>query len=549
MDLEGETFPHESRESWVSANKTKLIIAGLAILVILILVTVVSFAIFAGESSDMDSMSGMDSMSDMDDMDDTATETASATVSASASPSPILSTQKRPNIIFMISDGFSPSSETFARTMNPDQPLLELDSMIVGTSRTYSSMSLITDSAAGATAYACGQKTYNGAIAVDPEEKPIATAMEAAKYQGMTTAIVTTSRITHATPASFSSHITWRDLEEEIALQQATLQKVDLLFGGGLQMYTEREDGLNLLQTMHDDSGYQTITTYDEFLGPLQMPVIGLFAEEHMDFELDRIRENPPSQPSLPEMVTRALGLLKENDNPFFLMIEGARIDMAGHNHDAYAHYLEIMQYQDSVAIVKKFVQENPNTYVVSVADHATGGISLGSSFYNGTYPDPYMWYPDNLKNQTASVEWISEYLHQQNDVALLNATVAEYCGIELSDKEYELIMHAYNNPNWGDQWKALRTVLGSVVSSRALVAWTTPGHVGVDVNLYSYGKRAEGFGGVMNNIDVGNFIWKEMGFLDDMATITAQLQDMILPPYPPAKAKFAGKGAYFGHN
>lgn len=127
------------------------------------------------------------------------------------------------------------------------------------------------------------------------------------------------------------------------------------------------------------------------------MPVVGLFAEEHMAYEIDRIHENPVSQPSLSEMTIKTLDLLKENDNPFFLLIEGARIDMAAHSHDAYAHYLEIMEYQSTISVVKDFVDKNPNTYVISVADHATGGISLGQSYYNGTYPDPYMWYPDQL--------------------------------------------------------------------------------------------------------------------------------------------------------
>jgi len=308
----------------------------------------------------------------------------------------------RPNIIFMISDGFSPASETFARTMSTagtsinNQTLLPLDTMHVGVVRTYSSSSLITDSAAGATAYSCGIKTYNNAIAVNDDVKAAATAMEAAKALGMTTAIVTTSRITHATPASFSSHMSDRDYEEEIAEQQATLQEVDLLFGGGLQKYTKREDGQNLLDVM-SQRGYQTITTLQEFQGELEMPVIGLFAEQHMDYEIDRIHMNPINQPSLPEMAVKALDLLEKNENPFFLLIEGARIDMAAHSHDAYTHYLEIMQYQETVAAVKAFVDQNPNTYVVSVADHATGGISLGQSYFNGTYPDPYLWLPSKL--------------------------------------------------------------------------------------------------------------------------------------------------------
>ena len=97
------------------------------------------------------------------------------------------------------------------------------------------------------------------------------------------------------------------------------------------------------------------------------------------------------------EMAVKALDLLKDKAEPFFLMIEGGRIDMAAHTHDAYSHYLEIMEYQSTVAAVKRYVDEHPNTYVISVADHATGGISTGQGLFNGSYPDPYMWYPELL--------------------------------------------------------------------------------------------------------------------------------------------------------
>ena len=127
--------------------------------------------------------------------------------------------------------------------------------------------------------------------------------------------------------------------------------------------------------------------------------MIGLFANQHLDYEVDRIQQNPKTQPSLSEMTAKALELLQAADEPFFLLVEGARIDMAGHNHDAYAHYLEIEEYQETVKLVKQFVSEEPNTYVVSVADHATGGITIGLALANGTYQDPYMWYPNNLLN------------------------------------------------------------------------------------------------------------------------------------------------------
>jgi len=411
----------------------------------------------------------------------------------------------------------------------------------VGSSRTYSSMSLVTDSAAGATAYACGKKTYNGAIAVDDNYKPLGTAMEAAKALGWTTAIVTTSRITHATPGSFSSHVSDREYEEDIAEQQATEQNVDILFGGGLQKFLHRTDGQDLFAVMNSRN-YTTVQTLAEFEGELSMPVIGLFAPEHMAYEVDRLQENPPTQPSLTQMVTKTLQMLKDNENAFFLLIEGARIDMAAHNHDAYAHYLEIMEYQATVEAVQAFVDENPNTYVVSVADHATGGISTGQSLLNGSYPDPYMWYPQNLLGQTMSTELMAEEI-MENGLDSMNATVKQYAGITLTDKEFQYITDMLAITD--NTSRELRTSIGTVISHRALVGWTTPGHTGVDVNLYAYGKRPSTMHGVRENIDVGNDLWNEIGLTDTMQEITTQLQNMTIPPPRNDPHTQAGKAAY----
>lgn len=318
-----------------------------------------------------------------------------------------------------------------------------------------------------------------------------------------------------------------RDYEEEIAEQQATMQEVDILFGGGLQKYQNREDGQNLFEVM-ENRGYQTIQTLSEFEAKLTMPVIGLFAEQHMSYEIDRIHQNPVQEPSLPEMTIKALDLLKENDNPFFMLIEGARIDMAAHAHDSYTHYLEIMQYQDTISLVKQFVDENPNTYVISVADHATGGISLGESFFNGTYPDPYMWYPDLLLGQIASTEIMAEMI-VENGFDTLNQTVLEYGNIMLTNEEFEYISAAMAVSE--NEERSLRTAIGTVIAARAKIGWTTPGHTGVDVNLYSYGLRPNGLRGVKQNIDVGNELWEEVGFISTMQQITEELKDMTFPP------------------
>ena len=273
------------------------------------------------------------------------------------------------------------------------------------------------------------------------------------------------------------------------------------------------------------------------------MPVIGLFAEQHMDYEIDRIQQNPKTQPSLAEMTTKALDLLEEADEPFFLLVEGARIDMAGHNHDAYAHYLEILEYQETVKLVKGWVDNNSNTYVVSVADHATGGITIGLALANGTYQEPYMWYPDNIRGvrpfpllslplclfkfiliiifqQTASTEIMSNLI-AANGIDTLNATVLQYSGLQLSDEQFSFIMAQYQLV---PEKKTLAHSIGTVLSARGLIAWTTPGHTGVDVNLYAYGKRPQEYGGVMNNIEVGNLLWKELGLNEQMSQITSSL-------------------------
>lgn len=104
-----------------------------------------------------------------------------------------------------------------------------------------------------------------------------------------------------------------------------------------------------------------------------------------------------------------------------------------------------------------------------------------------------------------------------------LNQTVLEYANIELTDKEYELLQYSINIAE--NEERVLRTVLGSIISSRAFIGWTTPGHTGVDVNLYSYGLRPAGLGGVIQNIEVGNLLWAEMDFIDTMNEITANLR------------------------
>eukprot|EP00002_Diphylleia_rotans_P011192 TRINITY_DN2219_c0_g1_i16.p1 TRINITY_DN2219_c0_g1~~TRINITY_DN2219_c0_g1_i16.p1 ORF type:complete len:297 (-),score=46.60 TRINITY_DN2219_c0_g1_i16:1304-2194(-) len=174
---------------------------------------------------------------------------------------PSIAKDRPRNLIMMVPDGFGPSSVTYGRLRSREfGRAFALDSILVGTSRTYSSDSLVTDSAAGATAFSCGIKTYNHAIAVDSLRRPCPTILEAAQAKGMKVGIVVTSRITHATPAAFSAHVPDRNMEEEIAQQQVS-HKIDVLFGGGAKFYKPslRSDGHDLIQEAKSIYGAQFV--------------------------------------------------------------------------------------------------------------------------------------------------------------------------------------------------------------------------------------------------------------------------------------------------
>ena len=439
----------------------------------------------------------------------------------------------------MISDGFGPASETFARSYHQVaggltyMDVLPLDTIHVGQSRTRSSNSLVTDSAAGATAFACGLKTYNGGIAVDADQTPCGTVLEAAKAQGYMTGLIATSRITHATPASFSSHVIDRDMENEIALHQIgeyTLgMNVDLLLGGGACHFLPnstngscRGDNRDLFQearrknfkTVVDREGFDALSN--------DLPILGLFTPDHMSYDIDR---DDKVEPSLLQMASKALSVLTSatsaSSKGFFVMIEGSRIDMAGHSNDPATHLRDILAYQDTVAMVKKYVDEHEGTVMISVADHETGGLTLARQL-SPEYPE-YLWYPAVLTNVTHSTRYLAEMITSE---AKTNTDVGPYIqstifqqGLGISDATAEELTAIKSNSH---TISTLDYLLADMVSRRAQVGWTTHGHSGVDVNLYAYGHRSMDLVGNRENTQIGDFIADVMDL--DLDSVTRKL-------------------------
>lgn len=420
------------------------------------------------------------------------------------------------NLILMIADGCGPASITMARDYARavlGRRALTLDAIQVGAVRTASASNRVTDSAAGATAYACGVKTYNGAIAVDTAGRTVATLLEAAKARGMATGLVVTSRITHATPAAFAAHVGQRAMETEIA-QQMLAQRIDVLLGGGWSYFLPTADGgrrmdrRNLLQEA-EAAGYQVVRTAADFRKGLQRPVLGLFGPDHLPYEMDR---NPEAVPSLAEMTRAAIELLQQDPEGFFLMVEGSRIDHTGHANDAAAHVHEVLAYDEAVAVALDFARRDGQTLVVSVSDHETGGLTLGR---NVNSQGIYNWHPEVLARVQVSYDRLIPALGRTNRPDTL---LKAWLGLDsLKTDEQALVEQAKAQP---DSWQAVVTEL---IGRRAVVGWTSNGHTAVDVNLYALGPGAEQLVGNFENDELGRLLAELMGF--DLPALTQMLR------------------------
>lgn len=476
--------------------------------------------------------------------------------------------KKQPNVIQLISDGFGPASETFAREFLQTQKhqgwnaTLPLDKLLVGEVRTRSTNSLVTDSAASATAYSCGLKSVNAYIGVDSGKKPCGTVLEGAKAKGYNTALVTTSRITHATPASYSAHVDDRDAEDEIASQQIGNymlgRQADILWGGGLRHFLPnttkpgiRTDSRNLVEEAKK-RGFNVVnnrTDFDALQGGnnLKLPSMALFTASHMAYEIDR---NATLEPSLKEMALTALTGLRNQNEPYFIMIEGARIDHAAHNNDPIGHIHDILAYQEMVQAVVDWVDNNaannpnePETVVFSVADHECGGLTLGlqrSEDEEGFYG----WYPDVLLNATRSTEFLAAQTSKW--VAAANRTDADLKsyikteivgkGLGISDVQDGEIQRAVDLSKLKNQIP-YTVWLSSIVNWRAHLGWSTTGHSGVSVGLYyheakpkdvwseqykRYQQRRSSVIGSHENTWIGKWIASYLQL--DLASITKKL-------------------------
>ena len=260
----------------------------------------------------------------------------------------------------------------------------------------YSANAFVTDSAPASTAMATGNKTNNGVISQDAaaiqgkkDGQNMTTILEMAEKAGLSTGVITTTRITHATPAAFYAHVDNRDNESEIA-DQLLQSNIEVILGGGLQYFVgknntdptgkegKREDDRNLIDDFAS-RGYVNVydgSAFEKVDAKKTDKLLGLFESSHMQYEVER-RSSESPDPSLAQMTGKAISILSKNQKGFFLMIEGGRIDHAGHERNLSKNIAETLAFDDAVKEALDFAAQDNHTLVIVTADHECGGLVL----------------------------------------------------------------------------------------------------------------------------------------------------------------------------
>ncbi|MBA6251886.1 alkaline phosphatase [Colwellia sp. MB3u-55] len=396
------------------------------------------------------------------------------------------------NIIMVIGDGMGPAYTTGYRYYmdNINTPQVEttiFDKLLTGMVSTYpvNSQGYVTDSAAAATALSTGYKTYNGAIGVDVNKKPLLTLMERAKQLGKKTGLVVTSQINHATPAAYFSHNESRKNYNEIADSYFDDKinghfKANLMLGGGSKYFIRPDRNL---VSEFKQADFQYIDDLSKLTSlNKQQPVLGLFAEVGLPWTLDNKNEN-----HLLAMAKAGVRHL-ENNEGYVLLVEASQIDWAGHSNDIAAAMAEMQDLAETLTWLKNYVENRDDTLLVATADHSTGGLTLGA---NGDY----RWQPEFLKNLTASPKSIATKLAHQN-TAISAQQLTDALGFIITDQEANLFIGRSDEKSIYEQIKLL-------IDSRTNTGWTSGGHTGIDVQVFATGNGAKAFNRHQTNTDI----------------------------------------------
>ncbi|MCL6269234.1 alkaline phosphatase [Sansalvadorimonas sp. 2012CJ34-2] len=513
------------------------------------------------------------------------------TVSLMMLPTASMAAEKAKNIILMIGDGMGPQQmgllESYAR-MAPSSiykgqktAMQQLaDDGHMGLSLPNPAGALVVDSASSASQLATGIPAPSEALGVDPQGNSVETILEKAKRMGKATGLISDTRLTHATPAAFAAHQPHRSLENEIAAQMLE-NGVDVMLSGGIRHWipqvanekgavykqlvdmtggtvkikSKRKDNRNLLLEAKD-AGYDLAFNRNALEKANGDKLLGLFSYSGM---LDGIaysnskNSRERTQPSLKEMTVKALDILSQDEDGFFLMVEGGQIDWAGHNNDAGTMLHELLKFDEAVDAVRQWAADRDDTLVVVTADHETGSFGFSYSASNlpkasklpgkvfaerDFKPNFNFGAPeilDNLYNQKKSFYgMISAYNgipKAERTPATLAKVVNENSSFDIDERAAARILTKAPNPYQVDGHKYMATktlpkvndfraffvygdeiqmnLLARELAEKQNTVWGTGTHTSTPVAVIAHGDDdlIKAFGGIKHHTDIGKIL------------------------------------------
>lgn len=439
------------------------------------------------------------------------------------------------NVIVMIPDGTSIGVVSAARWYQIYNKLggenLAIDPYLCGTVKTFSSNAPIGDSAPTTSAYMTGMPQQTGNVSIypvaDPENdlipvdpemayQPLATILEAMRYQqNKATGLVVTVEFPHATPADCSAHYYARGKYEYIAPQMA-YQNFDVMFGGGNSILTDdikqhfKNTGTSLIQN--------DVKAFRNFNG--KEKVWALFGDRELPYDLDR---DPEAVPSLAEMTQKALDRLSQNENGFFLMVEGSKVDWSAHGNDAIGCITEYLAFDKAVAIAMDYAKKDGNTTVIVLPDHGNSGFTIGRRDLKGYDRASIDKLFKNVSQYKKTGEGLEKILLKSKPEDF-KSVFKEYTNIDLTDEELNLLLSS-KNYHEADYMKVSNSVnmgssIVSIMNSHTYFGFTTGGHTGEEVFLAAYHPNGDVPMGMNTNIEINQY-------LHDVAGLKMSLQDM----------------------
>lgn len=442
------------------------------------------------------------------------------------------------NLIVMIPDGTSigvVSSARWYKYYNGKDNCLYIDPYFCGTVSTFSSNAPIGDSAPTTSCYMTGMPQQTGNVSIyplaDPENdlvdvdpsmayQPLATILEAAKIEkNMATGLVVTCEFPHATPADCAAHHYKRSNYKSIAPQMA-YQNLDVMFGGGNSIISE-----DMLQHFANKEITYLKNDLQAFRNLKKGKAWALFAERALPYDMDR---NTDEIPSIKEMTQKALEILSQNENGFFLMVEGSKVDWTAHANDAIGCITEFLAFDEAVASAIEFAKNDGNTAVVILPDHGNSGFTLGRRDLKGYDKASIHKLFGNVSKYTKTAEGLEQILLKDKPENF-RALIEKYTGInDINDKEFEALINSKNyqpenymkvgeNPN-------MNATLVQIMNKRTYFGFTTGGHTGEEVFLAAYHPQGDIPTGRNTNMEINHYLSDVLGLQTKLPDLTKQI-------------------------